>query len=378
MSSVDEADLKASQSQPVEPSEATRSKSSKRKRQPVPVGELEALMKELEDKAKLVTSRGLFPSAADFDEASFRRGEYDTLIITPWHGLIVVETKATRDRASSSSSSSSSVQHHDRFPQGSGAAAKDIQQRTETSSGQGAEEEAETSPRKVMEASGDSTEEEKGTLLIREIETSRAGLQRRAQAFRGGRQDEMERWSGEGAQEEMAESSVSEAEGRMQTLLAKDDRGNTDPPQPGPTGKSPAACLQKTQDRQPGPTGKSPAACLQKTQDPQPGPTGKSPAACLQKTQDPQAATATDGTAAEGSFEAELRQTLVKAIKQLKQAGLVLQYLLSDLPQPPRVTKVLALPYVARARLRDVLQASPRTAQVGCSAVLQSGAVRRW
>ena len=70
------------------------------------------------------------------------------------------------------------------------------------------------------------------------------------------------------------------------------------------------------------------------------------------------------------TFHADLRKTASKALKQLKQSGLVLGYLTSDLAEKPPVTKILALPFIPKSRLMETLQASPQLAKVCATAVI--------
>ena len=59
-----------------------------------------------------------------------------------------------------------------------------------------------------------------------------------------------------------------------------------------------------------------------------------------------------------------LVKRLQQAMKQLHKSRDVLNHLTGDLPQPPRVTMSLMLPYITEARLSRVLTDNPRERQV--------------
>ena len=59
-----------------------------------------------------------------------------------------------------------------------------------------------------------------------------------------------------------------------------------------------------------------------------------------------------------------LVKRLQQAVRQLNKSRDILQYVTGDLPQPPRVTTSLMLPYITTDRLRRVLAASPPERQV--------------
>ena len=64
------------------------------------------------------------------------------------------------------------------------------------------------------------------------------------------------------------------------------------------------------------------------------------------------------------SEDRALVKRLQQAMKQMNKSRDVLKHLAGDLPQPPRVTTSLMLPYITGAQLRRVLTDNPRERQV--------------
>ena len=279
----------------------------KRKRKQVTEDDLQACFATLEERTKLTDPKGVFPSSADFEDRHFQRGEYDVLIINRQHGLIVFEIKTSRR--------TTDLSHH-------------AADRKETSL---AAVPSERTPKEEPSHSA-STEVKRGGNLLTSLPTA---LETRSRGIDTNRQlptTQDDRINGELEPQDL---DITTGQG----------------PQDTTTGQGPQDTLGQ------GPhdiTGQGPQDTWPKMD------------------QSEEEGLKSDAVADDDdkTFQADLRKTVSKALKQLKQSGLVLGYLTSDLAEKPPVTKILALPFVSKSRLMKTLQASPQLAKVGAAAVI--------
>ncbi|XP_076437397.1 uncharacterized protein LOC143276657 [Babylonia areolata] len=73
-------------------------KAKKKKTSVVAEEDFPSLFKLLEERAKQVCPKSPFPTGFDFEDAHFRRAQYDFLILSQDHGVIIVEVKTMKDR----------------------------------------------------------------------------------------------------------------------------------------------------------------------------------------------------------------------------------------------------------------------------------------
>ena len=272
----------------------------KRKRKQVTEDDLQACFAKLEERVKLTDPKGIFPSSADFEDRHFQRGEYDVLIISRQHGVIVFEIKTSRRTAPLS---------HPAADQ------KETSQVAVPS---------ERTPKEKPSRS-DSNEVKRGGNLLPSLPTA-------------------------------SETGSRGIDTNRQLPTTQDDRIN---------GELEPQDLDTT-------TGQGPQDTTTE-QGPQDTTTGQVPQGTWPKMdQSEEEGMKSDAVADndDDTFQADLRKTVSKALKQLKQSGLVLGYLTSDLAEKPPVTKILALPFIPKSRLMETLQASPQLAKVCATAVI--------
>ena len=326
----------------------------KRKRKQVTEDDLQACFAKLEERVKLTDPKGIFPSSADFEDRHFQRGEYDVLIISRQHGVIVFEIKTSRRTAPLS---------HPAADQ------KETSQVAVPS---------ERTPKEKPSRS-DSNEVKRGGNLLprlptasetgsRGIDTNRQLPTTQDDRINGELEpQDLDTTTGQGPQD------TTTGQGPQDTTTGQGPQDTTtgQGPQDTTTGQGPQDTTTE-QGPQDTTTGQGPQDTTT-GQGPQDTTTGQVPQGTWPKMDQSEEEGMKSDAAADNdddTFQADLRKTVSKALKQLKQSGLVLGYLTSDLAEKPPVTKILALPFIPKSRLMETLQASPQLAKVCATAVI--------
>ena len=308
----------------------------KRKRKQVTEDDLQARFATLEERVKLTDPKGVFPSSADFEDRHFQRGEYDVLIISRQHGVIVFEIKTSRRTT------------HLSHP---AADQKEISLAALPS---------EQTPKEEPSRS-DSNEVKRGGNLLPSLPTASETGSRGIDTNRQLPTTQDDRINGELEPQDL---DTTTGQGLQDTTTGQGLQDTT-------TGQG----LQDTTTGQ-GPQDTTTGQGPQDTttgQGPQDTTTGQGPQDTWPKMdQSEEEGMKSDAVADNDNdtLQADLRKTVSKALKQLKQSGLVLGYLTSDLPEKPPMTKILALPFISKSRLMETLQASPQLAKVCATAVI--------
>ncbi|KAK7094086.1 uncharacterized protein [Littorina saxatilis] len=394
-SALEDSTLKAQAKEPtVNIEKEKQEKPSKKKRKKCPREEqsIQACFDELEERAKEVTPRGFFPEAQDFDLPSLCRAEYDALIISRNYGLVVIETKTMRDRENSvardlktesernSYESNSKAQasettgsnsenetqqdreqpnrnmfdHHTSFDQSQTQGSKLEVRREGSPSGSGGN--------KMKTMSLDETAKEDRNETKKTIHSS---LKKRCELG----QNPIDIPFGASSQQTDGcfvdtafETDLTKSEGNSPNIGQQTDEKETAEDQASHEIDEKKTKRNGTTENTPV-QGETLQGCFESAH--QLGQTEPSRDEANDTLQTNLTQTSQDQRK-DTDFETDLKKTVTKALKQLKKAGLVLKYLTSDVTQTPAVTKVLALPYVSRSRLRTTLQDNPLLVQAMC------------
>ena len=402
----------------------------KRKRKHITEDDLQTYFEMLEEKAKLTDPKGIFPSSVDFEHLHFHRGEYDALVISRQYGLIVFEIKTNRDRADTTRAAAGEEEtslyavpselaakkekgrsnlaevkgeacsgdldtNTELKPQctNTGLEANDHDNNTELNvhdqdsstelKPQGQNTSSELAPQVLstsikLEPQGKGT----GSELKPQDQRTYAELKPRERDTR----TELRPQDKDIITEPQEQDIITEpqeqdiiTEPQEQDIITEpQEQDNITEPQEQDIITEPQEqdiiTEPQEQDIITKPQGQSTNTELE------PQDQGTSTVLEPQETlpngdQDEEDGICEPGAVAgkdESTFQADLRKTLTKALKQLKQSGLVLQYLTSDFAEKPPITKVLALPYVSKSWLMEALQASPQLAEV-CHTKLSAG-----